>query len=137
MALVLLVTPLIRTWPVVGRKRVSTLAVPLRKYSCGWPNGRCFGYRRVQDVALFCTARLHLRTKPANPRLRPTDRHVRLVFFSVCVGVDNRYHAFFMLSFYLPGLTPRSIGLPTIACFMQHPTNRFSAYFRQPITRLP
>jgi len=30
-----LVTPLARTWPVAGRNRVSSLAVPPRMYSCG------------------------------------------------------------------------------------------------------
>ena len=30
-----LVTPLARSWPVAGRNRVSSLAVPPRMYSCG------------------------------------------------------------------------------------------------------
>ena len=30
-----LVTPLARTWPVAGRNKVSSLAVPPRMYSCG------------------------------------------------------------------------------------------------------
>jgi hypothetical protein len=30
-----LVTPLARTWPVTGRNRVRSLAVPPRMYSCG------------------------------------------------------------------------------------------------------
>ncbi len=35
-AFVQLVTPVTRTVPVAGWKRVSSLAVPLRTYSCGW-----------------------------------------------------------------------------------------------------
>src|SRR6266699_410215 len=42
-ALVTETTPLARTWPVAGRKSVSSLAVPPRSYSCGcsagWPSG--------------------------------------------------------------------------------------------------
>ena len=48
------VTPSTRTWPSAGWDRVTTLAVPSRRYSCGWRAGSPSG---LQDWPGYGTVR--------------------------------------------------------------------------------
>ena len=115
-ALVTETTPFARSRPVAGRKKVRSLAVPPRSYSCGWSAGWPSGCaRRLQAAGWLDRAQLHLRSTAQSPPLLPARRLVRSVFFFRRLRVIRRHGPAFAHPQRVAGTNPGAGLLKAVA----------------------